>query len=86
MHGVTDEQEYLTFDPDGGGVFLAEREYPTSTTTAQEVYSTPLKYLPPPPIGTESLDSSSVCGGGNACITMTLDVSVSFERALYGSL
>jgi hypothetical protein len=85
MHAVTDMQEFLTFDPDGGGVFLAEREYPTSTTTAQEVYSTPLKYLPPPPLGTQMLDSSSVCGGGNACISMSLDVSVSSSAAYTGA-
>jgi hypothetical protein len=85
MHGVEEEEEYLSFDPDGGGVFLAERQYPTSTTLAVEVYSTPLKYLPAPPLGTQELDSSSVCGGGNACITMSLDVSVESSAPYTGA-
>jgi len=84
-HGVMDENEFLTFDADGGGVFLAEREYPTTSMTAEEVYSTPLKYLPAPPLGTQELDSSSVCGGGNACITMSLDVSVESSAPYTGA-
>jgi len=75
-HDLPVEDDYLSFATDGGGVFLAEREYPNATGMVQEVYTTPLKYLAAPPLTSQTLDSSSLCGSGSVCSSMALDVSV----------
>ena len=92
-HGVMDENDYLTFAPDGGGVFLAEREYASSTgMPVQEVYTTTgaggvgLKYLPAPPLESQTLDSTSLCGSGSVCTSMALDVSVPSSKPYTGAL
>jgi hypothetical protein len=86
-HGVMDENDFLSFAPDGGGVFLAEREYATPDAgPVQEVYTTPLKYLAAPPLGTQTLDSSSVCASGSVCTSMSLDVSVQSSKSYTGAL
>ncbi len=81
-HGLQNEFDFLNFAPDGGDVFLAERELFPATGPTQEFYSTTdaggvgLKYLPAPPLGSQTLDSSSDCANGSACMDMALDVSV----------
>jgi len=85
-HGLKEESDFVSLD--GGLVFLSERELSTSVGNTQEVYVTPLEYLPAPPLelNGQSLDSSSACASGasSPCITMHLDTNVAMSRPYTG--
>jgi len=85
-HGQQDENEFVSFDG-GGGVSIAERQFQTLSGFTAEVFTTPLSYLPPPPLvnNAPALTSSSLCGGGSDCSTMGLSVSILGTRPYTGA-